>query len=402
MDPASGGPCQGIRNSIPELEKIGVHNEVVCLDDPGLDYIGKDVFTIHAIGPSKGGWQSSPHLIPWLLGNLHRFDVVIIHGLWLYHGFAVRKAFEAYKRKNALNVSASVPKLYMVPHGMLDPYFQKAKGRKIKAFRNWLYWKLIESKIVNNVEGILFTCEAELLLARETFRPYKPKNEINVGYGIAAPPAFKNSFIQAFKEKCIGLNDGGYLLFLSRIHEKKGVDLLIEAYASWLESIRNNGTENSKKFSGNVLPKLVIAGPGLESVYGQKLCRIVSENEVLKRSVFFPGMLSGNAKWGAFYGCDTFILPSHQENFGIAVAEALACGKPVLISNQVNIWKEIESGGAGIVEPDTLEGTKNLMERFFSLGASAQKEMGAKSIACYQNNFTIRVAAKKLYEAVKN
>ena len=76
------------------------------------------------------------------------------------------------------------------------------------------------------------------------------------------------------------------------------------------------------------------------------------------------GMLSGAAKWGALYGCEAFVLPSHQENFGIAVVEALACGRPVLISDQVNIWREIVEDGAGIAEADTEEGVEKLLRRF--------------------------------------
>ena len=67
--------------------------------------------------------------------------------------------------------------------------------------------------------------------------------------------------------------------------------------------------------------------------------------------VYWPGMLRGNLKWGSFYSCEAFILPSHQENFGIAVAEALACGKPVLLSNKVNIAAEIERDGVGLWSP---------------------------------------------------
>jgi hypothetical protein len=76
-------------------------------------------------------------------------------------------------------------------------------------------------------------------------------------------------------------------------------------------------------------------------------------------------MLSGAAKWGALYGCEAFVLPSHQENFGIAVVEALACGKPVLISDQVNIWREIVEDGAGLVEGDAEEGVEKLLRKFF-------------------------------------
>lgn len=60
-------------------------------------------------------------------------------------------------------------------------------------------------------------------------------------------------------------------------------------------------------------------------------------------------MLTGNAKWGAIYNCEIFILPSHQENFGIAIAEAMGCRKPVLISKHVNIWNEIYNSSSGLI-----------------------------------------------------
>ena len=138
MNPASGGPCQGIRTIIPELEKAGVENEVVCLDDPGEAFLGKDSFTIYPLGPVKTPWQYSPKLAPWLVENIGKYDIVILHALWLYHGYALRKVARQLK-----SAGARVPKIYVMPHGMLDPYFQKAGERKLKAARNWVYWKLI-------------------------------------------------------------------------------------------------------------------------------------------------------------------------------------------------------------------------------------------------------------------
>jgi predicted TIM-barrel fold metal-dependent hydrolase len=188
MDPAEGGPCQGIRNTIPALEKLGVHNEVVTLDDPHAPFLAKDSFKIHALGPSQGPWRYGSKLIPWLIENLPRFDVVIIHGLWLYYSHAAALAVRRYRK--LAGTQTEHPKVYCMPHGMLDPYFQRAPERRLKAIRNWIYWKLIEHRVINGSDGVLFTCEAELLLAREPFRPYHPKLELNVGYGIGTPPAY--------------------------------------------------------------------------------------------------------------------------------------------------------------------------------------------------------------------
>jgi glycosyltransferase involved in cell wall biosynthesis len=382
MDPSYGGTSQAVRTIVSSLEKIGVPSEVVSLDAPTALFLKKDLFQIHAIGPSKGPWSYGSELNSWLSKNLERFDATIVHGLWQYHGYATSKVFHKIRNDH----SGGSHKLFVMPHGMLDPYFQRAPERKLKAARNWVYWKLIEGAIINKADGLLFTCEAELLLAREPFRPYNPKKELNVGLGIEPPPAATESMHKVFFSKCPELKNQNYLLFISRIHEKKGVDLLIEAF--------------SKVASDGSL-KLVVAGPGLESEYGMKIQRMVAEAN-LSKSVFFPGMLSGDEKWGSFYNCEAFVLPSHQENFGIAVVESLACSKPVLISDKVNIWREIETGGAGIVATDSVEGTRNALARWLNLSFEEKQTMARQAKKTYEINFAIDPVAHRIVDALKS
>jgi len=106
--------------------------------------------------------------------------------------------------------------------------------------------------------------------------------------------------------------------------------------------------------------------------------------------VHFPGMLQGDAKWGAFHSAGAFALPSHQENFGIAVAEALACGTPVLISNKVNIWRDILEDGVGLVEEDDLEGTCRLLQRWRAMPAAKRAEMAAKCRPSFQSRYDMK------------
>jgi len=460
MDPAMGGPPQGIRNSIAELDRLGIRNEAVCCDAPDEAWLGKDSFPVHALGPGKYGFAYTPKLGPWLEENLSRFDAVIVHGLWLWPSVC---AMRAVARERALRTRAEAGGLraegsetadgeasaatnplrsqvsalssprqqlrcFVMPHGMLDPWFQRDKSRRVKAVRNWFYWWLMERGVVNSADAILFTCQQELELARTTFGGYRPKQEINVGYGIAEPPAFEPKMQKAFAARCPGLNGRPYLLFMSRIHAKKGVDLLVRAYAriarehgAWsmehgatarAESgglrpeeerksrVETGGLNQSEAkmaegkaednpgpqpsgFTPQVLdfPDLVIAGPGWESRYGEEVRMLIDEvnqsiasaehrilNTEHSACVHAVAMLSGEAKWGSLYGCEAFVLPSHQENFGIAVVEALACGKPVLISDQVNIWREIAEDGAGLVEADTEEGVEKLLRRFLAKG----------------------------------
>jgi glycosyltransferase involved in cell wall biosynthesis len=390
MDPLTGGPCQGIRNSNNELTKLGVDREVVSLDDPGAPFLGKDLFPVYALGPGKTRWCYNPKLFKWLLHNIPRFDVVIVNGLWLYHGYAVHKAMRVLQKRKKASSSAMIalPECYIMTHGMLDPYFQRAASRRLKAVRNWFYWKLIESKVVNGADGLLFTCETELLLARQPFRPYHPKNELNVGYGLASPPAYNTTMRSAFQDRCPSIQKKQYLLFLSRIHEKKGIDILIKTYANIIKS--NAG-------AAMAIPCLVIAGPGIDTAYGKKIRQLA---ECVKDFVFFPGMLTGDAKWGAFYGCNAFVLPSHQENFGIAVVEALACSKPVLISNQVNIWYEVKEAGGGIIADDTAVGTKHLLQTWLGMNEHDKVLMAGAARGCFEKNFDITRVSKRFLDAV--
>ena len=377
MDPRAGGVCQAVRTMIAGLSTRGVHSEVASLDDPAAAYVAEAPFPLHALGPGKGPWAYSARFGPWLDANLDRFDAVIVHGLWLYTSYAARKAWQ---RKGP-----GGPLLFVMPHGMLDPYFQRAPGRRLKAVRNWLYWKLVEGAVVNEATGVLFTCEEERRLAREPFRPYRPKRELVVGLGVEEPPALVPAMRTALAAAWPTASDNPYLLFISRIHEKKGVDLLVDAYAAGA--------------MGPGAPALVVAGPGLDSAYGQAVQGAAAQAPA--GTVTFPGMLAGDAKWGAFYGAAAFVLPSHQENFGIAVVEALACGTPVLISNQINIWREIEAAGAGLVADDTPTGTHDLLARWAQLPAAEQQAMGQRARASFERYFAIGPATDRLLAALR-
>lgn len=384
MDPSYGGPCQGIRNSIPELNAMGALDEVVSLDGEDVSWSIQDDFKIYRLGPGKGPWGYAPKLSSWLKKYLTQYDVVIVHGLWQYYGYAVRRAIEYLTSKNL-----KVPKFYIMPHGMLDPYFQQAPDRKLKAVRNLIFWGLIEKNTINSADAILFTCQEELLLARETFKGYRPKKELNVGYGIPSPPSEKSKDIEQFRTKNGLPANEEYFLFLSRIHPKKGLLNLVKAYSKCFRD------------SVDIFPKLVIAGPGLEGEYGQSVYTLVQNDSMLRKNVLFVGMITGEEKWAAFYGSKAFVLPSHQENFGIAVAEALACKCPVLISNKVNIWREIEEGKGGIVAEDTLEGTVFLLQQFSLLTPNQVAEMKKNAYSVYRNHFTVEQAAKNLYLSIK-
>ncbi len=396
MEAKRGGPAQGVRNFAPMLKKLGVVNEVLTLDCEEPKELEGVEFVLHPKGPGKTSWGYSAGLRDWLEVNIDRFDAVIIRECWQYPLIA---AATVCRKKG-------IPYIIM-PHGTLDPWFQRDPNRRLKSLRNWFYWKLLLGRQVEGAEAMFFTGETEKLLARETFRPYRPKREIVVGYGIVDPADHYNdqAETQTFRE------DGspGFLLFLGRIDPKKGVDLLIQSYAKLCAKVNRS----------NPIPDLVIAGPGLESSFGQKcldLCRkagldVLTENAKPDRTgrdsvrpgrVIFPGLLVGDDKWAAFRLASAMVLPSHQENFGITVAEALACGTPVLISDQVNIWREISDAGAGLVAADTLDGTFQLLKDWVNLTLEEQNEMRSKARQCFEEHFRVEGAAKNLAETIKS
>ena len=374
LDPEAGGVSQAIRTIIKGLDAVRIENEVVCLDEPSFGYLSEMTFLVHALGPGVTPWQYNKAMQAWLEAKLGDYEVVIVHGLWQYPGYACQKVFR--------NLQSDRPRLFVMPHGMLDPYFQKAPGRKMKALRHWFFWKIIERKLIHLADAILFTCETEKLLARQSFKPYSPKLEKVTGLGVERPPAYHDKMKLAFSEKCIK-TPNRYFLYMSRIHEKKGTDLLIKAWLRLQEESPG-------------IPDLVIAGPGLESEYGRQIKELASVSD----KILFPGMLSGDAKWGAFYVCEAFVLPSHQENFGIAVVEALACRKPVLISNQVNIWREIDGEGAGIVSEDNAEGTFYGLKTWCAMSRDEKDSMAFNAESAYNKFFSVEKATDLLLEAI--
>lgn len=379
MHPTKGGPCQGIRNAIPYFNEVGITNDVVCMDDENTDYSIKDDFTIYKVGTGKTSYQYQPKLLKWLEEHVLKYDFIIVHGLWQYHNFAVYTVIKKLKR-----IGDKVPKIVIMPHGMLDPYFQKAPERKWKALRNEMVWSYVEKKCINHANAIFFTCKEEMRLAATTFKNYNPKMVFNVGYGIQIPPKNDMSFGIAFYKTCPVVENKQYLLFLSRIHEKKGVGLLIDTY-----------NQLSQKNSN--LPDLVIAGP-FESRYAQEMIQLASKN----KKIHFSGMLKGNAKWGAFYNCQAYLLPSYQENFGIAIVEAMACKKPVLLTKNVNIWNEIEAGGGGWIVD--LETKNDVKETLLNICTQSKEELFAKGISAFetfQNKFDVTKCVDKFIQTLK-
>ena len=371
LAPSGGGPTAGVRSITPVLADRGVATEIVTVDDPASAHHCPGAVAIHAVGPSRRANGYCRALRPWLRRELPRFDAAVIHGLWQFHGYAVWR--EARRRGTPY---------FVYPHGMLDPWFNRTYP--LKHLKKRLYWWLAEYHVLRHAAGVLFTCEEERRLARTAFRPWRCR-EVVVNYGCAAPPPAAPAQLAAFHARCPKLGERPFLLFLSRIHEKKGVDLLLDAYAALAAGAAGDRSP----------PALVVAGPCADPAQLAGL-RARAAATPAAGAVLWPGMLEGDAKWGAFRAAEAFVLPSHQENFGIAVAEALACGTPALISDQVNIWREVDAAGAALVEPDTAAGTARLLTRWAALAPAQRAAMRAAAARCFAERFEISRAADSL------
>ena len=381
MNPKSGGPAQGIRNINTHFNKFDFEVDILSLDQE--DYTKNELINFRQINLGKGftSFQYHNQLKKWLINNLTSYDFVSVHGIWQYHNYAVYNAIKHLKKKNA----NGLPKVVIMPHGMLDPYFQKAIDRKLKALRNNIVWKLIEKKAINTADAIFFTCQEELNLAKLTFKDYYPKKTINVGYGIEHPPIFSEQMKTAFEKKCPKIINKKYWLFISRIHPKKGIKELIEVY-------------NQLKSNFEDIPELVIAGPN-ESSYAKEIMELALNNS----SIHFPGMLIGDEKWGAFYGTDLFVLPSFQENFGIAIVEAMACKKPVLITKQINIWREIENGNCGwIIEKTDKKLIESKLIEILNISSIEVQLKGDNAYHTFQEKFDVSICSLNFVNALKS
>jgi glycosyltransferase involved in cell wall biosynthesis len=366
FSPATGGPPEAVRQLIKATRATGTQVEVVCLDHPEAEFLLDLGCPVHALDQTfLGRYAFSPRLWRWLRANAGRFDGMIMNGVWTFPGFALRSAARRAHRPYGIFV-----------HGALDPWFNRTYP--LKRLKKLLYWRL-QYAVLRDAAAVFFTTKTERDLAGTSFRPNHWKSVIAPLGIVEDEDAIQdpNREVEAFYGELPELRGRHFLLFLARIHEKKGCDLLIEAFA------------RVAVLAPDV--QLVMAGP--DQVGMQAKLQSRAEQLGIAARVHWPGMIGGEVKWGALRACDALVLPSHQENFGVSVAEALLAGRPVLLSYPVNIWPEIENDGVGLADDDTLEGTVRLLQRWFSLTAAEQAAMAARAQPCFAARFSLERTA---------
>lgn len=309
LDPVKGGPAYSVRESSNLLSQRGHQVDVLTLDHAGRSYSGKHDFGYFKEGPGWGGYGLNIGYLLWLRRNIAKYDVILIHGIWQWQNVAFILA-------GGLNA-----KYIVMPHGSLDVWDRFAKPFKFALKR--MYWNFIERVIYKEALRCWFTTPMELEASTNQF-PFSGISCEVVPYG-AVPAGEARLKVRESDFRTFG--------YLGRIHPKKGIELLIEAFSE------------VKATCADV--RLVIAGDG-DRKYVDELVMLAHRLGVAG-DIEWRGAVYAEAKADMLRDIGLFVLPSYQENFGLAVAEALSVGTPVLISDQVNVHPMVSTYRAGFV-----------------------------------------------------
>jgi glycosyltransferase involved in cell wall biosynthesis len=371
MHPNAGGPPVVVENFVRETGKLGHSSEIVssaflC----NRDQIGL-LKQLNKLAPTefvvRSGIFAPLHRPTWrqLGQRIQAADIVHVHTLWNSINVIVQRECARINRPYVL-----------MPHGMLDPY-----SLSVKRWRKSFYLWALEGRNISSAQGVIYTSLEEARLA-ETRLWSLPKRFI-VPLGGDRPSGNSDELASEFLERFPKARNRRQLLFLGRLHFKKGLDRILMTLPGVI-----------KKYP-NVL--LTIVGGG-SAEFEASLNRQIG-TQGLQNYVLMTGSLSGAVKWGAYASAELFLLPSRQENFALTVAEAMQMGVPVIISSRVNTWPYVKDAGAGLIlneeriSQDLEEGILSLLK-----DCAARRLMGRRGQEYARTTLTWASAATKLLE----
>jgi glycosyltransferase involved in cell wall biosynthesis len=324
VSPLRGGPSVMLRTMTRGLVQAGIEVDVATTDDNGPERLhgvnSKPVIeagVTYRYFPRQTKFYTFSWLLTrWLAQHVRDYDLVHIHALFSYA--AIPAAYWARRHR--------VP--YIVrPLGVLNHWGMKNRHPWLKK----VSLKLIESRIIAGASAIHYTSEQERLEATKL----RVKQRCIVIPNAAEIPIHCGNLARGqFRAQNPELTDRFIILFLSRLDSVKGLDILLPAFAR----LRTNYPQ----------ARLVIAGKGDSCFTKQLRCEA---DQLAIRDIFWAGFLTDEEKWAALADADIFVLPSYSENFGVAAVEAMACGVPVVVSDQIGVYREVSAARAGVVVP---------------------------------------------------
>lgn len=370
LRPDAGGPPKAALEMCQALVREGHDVSLYTTDHGQRASEGKKIIKTSKAGGVRiysfssrliGNWPVSFDLEKAIRKTVRSFDIVEIHSLYLFHSMITAHYCRKY----------SIP--YVIrPHGSLDPFLRK-KGKLKKA----IYHFLIEDRNLNNAAAIHYTAEDEKKLVHSPLGYKSQAMVVPLGLNLQDYDVLPEK--GCFRSKYQDLMGCHIILFLGRITPKKGIDLLAKAFGQVAQISPDS--------------RLVFVGPE-ENEFGDQVRHWLAEYDVLDKTVF-TGMLRGEDKLAAFVDADMFVLPSYTENFGIALVEAMACRLPVITSNKVNIWQQIQQADAGIVINCNADELAKAILVLLENG-EGRKEFGTNGRALVEQKFNWEIVARQL------
>ncbi len=350
IDRKSGGTTKFIESLTGELARLA---EVHLLTHPSDAMVELPGVHIHTI-PSFG--FSFIRQVKNLIRTLHP-DVVHVNGCWLPACAMVQRIAQRLGVKVALS-----------PHGMLEPHIlhRHYLTRKLPALI------LYQRRAVKTADILVSTAESET----ETLLKYRKPNEIKmVRLGIDVQSIKMRDSWDVQKK----------ILFLSRVHEKKGIEFLLSAAAHIHDQL-----------SGY---QIIIAGEG-DPDYINSL-RSETQRLGLTDIVVFAGGVYGEKKWQLFQEADVFVLPTKSENFGLAVVEALASGTPVITTVGAP-WQDLNTFNCGAWIQIGSQPLADALLNFISLPTSERKQMGLNGRKLVEDKYSAASLATNMLSLYKS
>ena len=373
LDDTYGGPAKSVPYLCKNLNDLDIDTEMLS-----IEYHEGEVNSI--VKKYNLKWKSfkfnfikktrySTSLKKFLENNLRNKSDIILHthNLWNYIPYL------AYK----MSMKHNIPLVVAIRGSLYTWSLEQSKLQKKIA------WALFQKQVLQDASCIHVTEIKEMEAVRDlgiTSPIAIVPNGINID-------EFKNIKTKIVSKESLNLKvDKKYILFMSRLHPKKGLEYL---FNSWIKLAKKN-----KQWD------LLIVGPVYDKKYIEKLKLTCSNSNLLDR-VVFTGMLTGEDRINAFGASDLFVLPSHTENFGIAIAEAMAAKLPVIVTKGTP-WQEIEKLDAGWWVELSQENIDKSLKEALSLEEKELKQKGLNGFELIQN-YEWKYQAKKmktLYEYI--
>lgn len=368
LDPRYGGPRNGVIESSKSLIKKGFNVDIVTIDRKKINLKIKNLRVINFSNFFGSNYRFSFELIFWLYKNKNNYKYIIIHSIWQFPTLLAR-----FMIKN---------RYFVYLHGSLDPYFSTEFFKKLK---KQIYWYLFEYKNLQKSISVILTSNGEKQNLKKTFVETKKFKKKVIKYGIFKKKINKEKIKKKFLNKFKFLKDQSYYLYLGRFHKKKGIDIIIKAV---------------NKIRKKINSKILLMGPYENLHYKEYLEKLVKKYE-LENKIFFSNARYDDLKWGAILSSKAMILSSHGENFGISLIESISLGKPILITNKVNIYKEILKFKSGFVSKDNVNSFSRMILNYENLSIKEKKEMTRNSLICFKKNFDLSNTNNKKSELFK-